>query len=186
MCCVISRTATPPAAKLRTRARTSARPAGSSMEVGSSSTQDGGIEHQHAGQRQPLLLPAREQVGLGRRLGAQVEGGEHVGHPRAHLVPRHPQVLQAEGDVVLDGRADDLVLGVLEEQPDPGADLPQACVVAVESPPTSTSPASGASRPLASRASVLLPEPLPPTTASTSPAATSRSTPSSARGASAR
>ena len=62
--------------------------------------------------------------------------GDHLHHPqglvdtRQNLRGRQPQVLRAEGDVLLDDRRHQLVVGVLEDHPHALTDLPQHGAIA--------------------------------------------------------
>ena len=46
-------------------------------------------------------------------------------HPRGHLVAREAEVQRAERDVLAHGGHEELVVGVLEDEPDPRAQLAQ-------------------------------------------------------------
>ncbi len=76
---------------------------------------------QHPGDRDPLLLPARETVRMPALEPGEADGGERLRHARPHRHERPAQVLEAEGDVVPDALHHELARGVLEH--DPGADL---------------------------------------------------------------
>src|SRR5918998_220305 len=77
------------------------------------------VEGEEAGQRYALLLAAREGVGLSPLVAFEADGPDRLPHPTPHLLARHAQVLEPEGDVVLDEWRDEPVLGVLEEHPYP-------------------------------------------------------------------
>ena len=53
------------------------------------------------------------------------DGGQRVVDPGAQLAPRHPEVRRAERDVLGDRGHEQLVVGVLEDDADPAADLAQ-------------------------------------------------------------
>ena len=160
-----------PAAPSRsTIASTSARPSGSSIEVGSSSTRYAGLHRERARDREPLLLAAGEQVRLAALEPGQPDRRERVVDPRADLVARQAEVLGPERDVVFDGWSR------RSGRPDAGTRCRRARAARamrassrVSMPSTVTVPACGSSSPLASRASVDLPEPFAPRTATCSP-----------------
>ena len=102
---------------------------------------DPGLEHQDAGHREELPLAARE----GRRLPAQEHPDPgpvgHVAEAPADVLPLDAQVLGPEGELGLDGGADDLLGGILEDGPDVTGDVAQALLV-VGRPATRTEPLS--------------------------------------------
>ena len=69
---------------------------------------------EHAGEREPLLLPTRE--GRGRPVERHVEPDrvERLPHPRPDLLARDAEVLAAERDVVADAGEDRLAVGILQ------------------------------------------------------------------------
>ena len=144
MCCVISTTATPAAASSRTRSSTSARPAGSSIEVGSSSTRTVGSRTSTPASARRCFCPPDSRWGSVPASAVNPRAARASRHPSMHLLPGNPQILEAEGHVILDRGADDLVFGILEEQADAGADLPQTT-----RGPTSTAPRRALRRPRA-------------------------------------
>ena len=143
--------------------------------------EQGRSHRERARDREALASAAGEPVGVlaaplpqadaaQRRLGA----GEHLGH-------RHPQILGSEGDLVEQRAGDQLCVGVLEDHADARAELgdggrrrcrrrrPRPCRV------TSAGTACGMS-PLSASVSVDLPDPLGPSSSTTSPAAMSNET----------
>ena len=54
---------------------------------------------------------------------------QRLGDPLVELVAAQPEVAGAEGDVVADPRHEQLVVGVLEDDPDPAADLQQVALL---------------------------------------------------------
>ncbi len=58
--------------------------------------------HERTGERDALLLPARELLRLALREPGEADELEHLGHAPLELVLRHALALEAEGDVVLD------------------------------------------------------------------------------------
>jgi hypothetical protein len=58
-------------------------------------------------------------------VGEHVDGGERGVDPFPQRGAGHAEVGGTEGDVVADRRHEQLVVGVLEDDPDPAADLPQ-------------------------------------------------------------
>ncbi len=83
------------------------------------------VEHEQAGSaderrphRQSSLLPAREQERVDVGAIGEAEPREHLVDAASHLRLGHPQPTEAVGELVEDGRRDELVLGVLEHEPD--------------------------------------------------------------------
>ena len=127
----------------------------------------------------------------------EVDPRQALDRDPAGLGLAHAQVQRAERHVLDDRRAEELVVGVLEQQADPAADLgrvPRVDLQAVDpdagprrrapapssSAPwacTRTGPALPGRRPLRCSRSVLLPAPLGPTRATVSPGMIVRSTP---------
>ena len=80
--------------------------------------QDGGREHEQRGERDPLLLAGAQ---TGRGAPAQpgdLEQREGVLDAPQHLVLRPPHLQRAERELVLDGGAEQLGVGALEQEPD--------------------------------------------------------------------
>jgi hypothetical protein len=76
---------------------------------------------ERAGEREPLLLPARELGGRMRERHGESDGLEGGRHAFPDLPARNPEVLAAECHVVADPCHDGLRLGVLQHQPGPAA-----------------------------------------------------------------
>jgi len=81
------------------------------------------VEHQQSGswregpgERQPLLLPARELPRTSTLHPFQPDLGEGLRHAVVHRIPLPAAVLEAERDVVLDPFHDELRRWILEEQ----------------------------------------------------------------------
>ena len=79
------------------------------------------VEHEHrrmhgerAGDGDALLLPARKRMGLVLLKAGQADLGKRVAHALRELGVAHPQILGAEGDICLDKRCHELVVGVLK------------------------------------------------------------------------
>jgi hypothetical protein len=66
-------------------------------------------------QGHPLLFAARERVWLAALVAFEPDRPYRGGDPVAHLGPGDTEVLEAEGDVVLDEGGDEAVIRVLEE-----------------------------------------------------------------------
>ena len=164
MCWVISSTATPPAARVRTRTSTSVRPADRAWRWArrAPGPRDRGRARPPApvaasgrrragGARSPPRPPARRPASTSatrRRISSR--GTPRFSRPKATSSSTVAPTIWSSGS--------------WKSRPDPGADLPQVRVVDGREPPDrAPHRPAGASRPLASRASVLLPEPLPPT-----------------------
>lgn len=82
-----------------------------------------GLAGQHGGQRGAPALPGGQM----RRAAVGVVGQRHrvqrPGHAGGQRVTAHTEIGRAERDVLRDGRHEQLVVGVLEHQPDPSADV---------------------------------------------------------------
>ncbi len=119
------------------------------------------FEHQHGGDAQP---PAFAETQAERRpvdIAGEVHDAEHLVDPLADRRLRHAAHRQAIGDLVPDAVGHELVVGVLEHV----ADLAEISFgpSALMSLPLSRIDCFGASLiPMMSRASVVLPEPLRP------------------------
>ena len=134
------------------------------------------LRGQHPGQRDPLRLPSRE---LGRRPAGEVAEPQ-AREPRdrlgAGLRPRGAGRPRSEGDVVahVEVREEPVVLeddtdgALLGGQVGPWSHQTWS--------PTTTDPPASGSRPAIARSSVVLPAPLGPSTASTSPGSTVKAT----------
>jgi hypothetical protein len=73
-----------------------------------------GFDGQEAGQGDALLLATRESMGLVAFVAFEADDPYGPGNPIAHLLAGNAKVLEAEGDVVLNERGNEAVLGVLE------------------------------------------------------------------------
>ena len=157
----------------------SSRRSRSTDASGSSSIKQPRRGRQGAGQRDPLLLAAREFVDP-RSLGPrEADEREHLGDPARASVPRRAPHAEPEGDVADTSRWSNKRV-VLEHQPEIAAMRRNGGEVgAVPAQPSRRSWARGRR----SRAGALvLPLPLGPETATISPSATVRSTSSTATG----
>src|SRR5581483_11187014 len=74
-----------------------------------------GLEREHAGECEALLLAARERLGAALVGVGKADRRERRVHARPDALRRHAAVLQAEGDVVAGPRHDELRLRILEE-----------------------------------------------------------------------
>ena len=97
---------------------------------------------------------------------------ERAAHPRVELGAGHAEVGRSEGDVLGDGRQEELVVRVLEDDADPAPDLAQAAPAEPVRPPTRTTPLPPSRIPFRCRTSVVLPAPFGPSSATRSPVAT--------------
>ena len=122
---------------------------------------------EHAGETGALLLAEAELLDGTRRERGDAEGGERAGDATVALGVVEPLVGGAEAHVLGDGGAEELIVGVLEDDADAGGD--RVLGAADERPSTVTLPSTGC-RPMIARNRVVLPAPLPPTTATRSPA----------------
>ena len=100
--------------------------------------------------------------------------------PAVDLLGRHAHVDRPEGDVLEHGRAEQLVVGVLEDEPDLGPDALDRRPVDERRRRSGRVPWVGAWMPLRWSISVLLPAPFGPTSATFSPRPMRRSMPWSA------
>ena len=89
--------------------------------------QDSGPRREHAGQRQALLLPAREPVRAATLQATEPGVGDDLGHSLQHRGAWPAAILEAEGDVVLDALHDQLRAGILEDEPEPGGHDARTC-----------------------------------------------------------
>ena len=124
------------------------------------------VGRQRAGERDSLALAARELVRVGAARSARPTSSRHSAARSAASAPkptlaRDRQV--REQRAVLEDHADAALLGL-----DPGAGAGHLA------PPIRTLPASGRSKPAISRSSVVLPEPLGPTSGDDAPRSTRR------------
>ena len=171
----------PSVASSRITSSTSPTSSGSSADVGSSKSSSCGLQRQGANDAHPLLLAAREferiRVGLSRR--DRRARAAHA-HPR-RLGLRPFLHLHRALDDVLENRAVREQVELLEDHGGAVAqrrELPlrgRAAKSTTSPPANATVPASGTSRPLSERSTVVLPEPDGPIRATTSPRGTVRS-----------
>ena len=134
----------------------------------------------NARNRDALLLAAGQLVRRSLALfidARQLHGLVDAG---ADLLGRHAEVLRRKGYVLLDDGRHDLVVGVLEHHADLLAHIVEMVFVAGVHASTSTVPASGSRMALKCFASVDLPQPFAPSTATNSPRRMSTLTPSTA------
>ena len=98
---------------------------GGRVEVGERLVDDvqARLHHQDSGRRDELPLPAGQGRGLAALEGADLRPVDDRPDPVADLGAVDPEVLRAEGELGLDGRADDLLGRVLEHRPDRSGDL---------------------------------------------------------------
>ena len=80
---------------------------------------------QHGRQRHPPPLATRQVQGRSVAVGEHVDGGQRGVDPLAQRSTGDAEVGGPERDVVADGRHEQLVVGVLEDDPHPAADLLQ-------------------------------------------------------------
>ena len=81
------------------------------------------LHYQHRKQAEQLLLAAAEQISRYGAAAFEAMLGQDRVEPRRDLRLRHIHVAKAEGDVLLDGGHDDLVLRILEHIADQPAHL---------------------------------------------------------------
>ena len=90
------------------------------------------IEHQdrrgagqHAGETGAALLTLTKMMGVPRAITSESYFRERAMHALSHLRRRQSQLLGPEGDILCDGRAEKLVVRVLEHQADLSANMRQ-------------------------------------------------------------
>ena len=132
------------------------------------------LDHQAPRQRHTLLLAARELAGEPLFEPGQVHQLEDARDPLARLGPADPTDFQAKGDVLVHGlvRPDRVVLEHHAHAPPLGGN--EASVEERVRPSTRMIPASGVRNPAISRRSVVLPQPLGPSSVTNSRSRTSR------------
>ena len=80
---------------------------------------------QHGGDRDPAALAERQVVRRPVAVRGHADRGERLVDPGAQLGAAQAEVGRAERDVLGDRRHEQLVVGVLEDDADPAADLGQ-------------------------------------------------------------
>ena len=139
------------------------------------------LQRQRARQRDALALAAGELRRVAAAEAVELDQVEQLARPASRICAfggRSPAAdAQAEGDVLEDGHVAEQGV-VLEHEAD--AALAGRQRRSTSSPSKRTAPASGTSSPAMMRSSVVLPEPDGPSSATSSPAGTSRLTSSSA------
>ena len=96
------------------------------------------------------------------------------------LLGRLAEVARPEGDLALDRPLEELVVGVLEHEPDRRGERVDGSLAVILGRRSRTRPAAGRRRPLRCLTSVVLPEPFWPTIATVSPGSIAGETPRSA------
>src|SRR5579884_1861281 len=85
--------------------------------------QDVGIHRHDAGEGKALPGPPRETVDSGTFQPGQTNLIEGPRDPCLHLLTRHIEILQAEGDLVVDPEHAELAVRILEDEPDAPSQL---------------------------------------------------------------
>ena len=83
------------------------------------------VHRQHRARRHPAALAEAEVVGRAPGVAGHPDRVQRRLDPVLELMTPISEVGRAEGDVVADGGGEELVVGVLEHDPDPAADLAQ-------------------------------------------------------------
>ena len=96
---------------------------GSRFAVGSSSTRIPGRGASAPASARRCCWPPESVVERRRPSPLEADLRERLGNPGQHRLPRPAAALEPERDVVLDPVHDELALGVLEHEADPGRDL---------------------------------------------------------------
>ena len=99
------------------------RPRGSRLAVGSSRTRTEGLHARTPARQTRFRSPKLRWCGSAVGDVAEVDPRQAFEGDPPRLGPAHAQVQRAEGHVLEDRRAEELVVGVLEHQADPAADL---------------------------------------------------------------
>ena len=106
--------------------------------------QDAGLHRHDAGHRHPALLAARQLEGAAVQQGlVQAHEAGGLPHPAVDLLFLQAHVFGAEGDVLIAGLLEQLVLGVLEHQPRQKAEVPYFGGVLPDVPAVDDDAASG-------------------------------------------
>ena len=97
------------------------RPARRGIQVGGRlvEEQDFGFDRQHPGEGSATALPGTQVVRRTVALAIQTHLLQAAVHPGAHRLSIESHVQRAEGDILLDRRHEDLIVGILEEHADP-------------------------------------------------------------------
>ena len=163
----------------RARSSSSRRARGSRLADGSSSTSRRGRIASTVAIATRRRWPSESWCGARSATSLHPHGGQRLATRSRDLVARAAEVERAEGDVLAHGRHEELVVGVLEDEARRGraGRARRRRRRAGRRPRARPRPVS---RPLRWSISVVLPAPLGPRTATRSPCATCRSTPSSA------
>ena len=158
-------------------------PASSSWEVGSSISSTAGRGARTAARATRWRSPP-ERVAIARPARCAAPARSRASRTRPGIAAAGTPRLQAEGHVAAHRPEHRLALGVLEHHPgqagDPRRRRAQRVVAADRHPPREAPPWKCGTSPQSARRSVDLPSPEGPSSSSTSPAASSRSTPSRA------
>ncbi len=91
-----------------------------------------GSERERGGKAHTLQLAARELDRTPPREVRCPDVGERNRDPWPDQLRRHTEVLETEGDLVLDARHDDLILGILKDRRDAARELGRAVRTSVE------------------------------------------------------
>ena len=83
-------------------------------------------QREHARDRQPLALALAEQEWIERARILKSDRAQHLVASALNLVRREVEVARTEGDLVLDGRGENLMVGVLEDVADLGGGFGRA------------------------------------------------------------
>ena len=150
-------------------AMSSRRPRGSRPADGSSNTRIEGSIDSTVARATRFRCPRDRRCGTRCSKPAMPTAASARSTRPVHLVGRQAHVERPEGDVIEHRRAEQLVVGVLEDEAHLGADAADRRR-STAMPATSTDPCAGRSVPLSWSISVLLPAPFGPTSATFSPA----------------
>lgn len=96
--------------------------------------EDRRLHREDAGNSDPFLLTAGEVVRRPLLVAPEPDVAERVPDRPPDGIGREAEVHRPEGHVLLDSRGDDLDVGVLEDEPDPAAEVPETPVVVGERP----------------------------------------------------
>ena len=142
--------------------------------------EDRRVHREDAGQGDELAPRQVQVVRVRRALFGQPDGGEAGLDERRSLGRRDPEIARAEGDLALDGPLEELLVGVLEDEPDRPGQVGDRTIPVVGAPSRRTRPSAGRRRPLRCLTSVVLPDPFWPRMATASPGSIDSETPRTA------
>ena len=167
---VMAMTERPAARNASTTAPTRATPSGSWPVVGSSRTRTAGSIARMPASATSFRRDRSRSYGFVARWSARPTASRLAGRraPRSSAAD-HPEVARSERDLALDRPLEQLLVRVLEDEPDGRREVRHGSAGRRSSPSSRTRPAAGRSSPLRCLTRVVLPEPFWPRMATASP-----------------